>query len=135
MYKDDGAGLSGMVKGGGAGLGDAVKGEGVRQGQDTGDIDASYSYPLVDPRLEEAHDDSTVAQCTGADRSIVQPLSSHISTPSSHLIQLGKGVRCKAGQPSSPPIIINNCPMGIQYLYIAPVNLPCLQNISIYSEK
>ena len=55
MYKDDGAGLSGMVKGGGAGLGDAVKGEGVRQGQDTGDIDASYSYPLVDPRLKEAH--------------------------------------------------------------------------------
>ena len=60
MYKDEGAGLSGMVEGKGTGLGDAVKGEGVRRGQDTGDIDASYSYPLVDPRLEESHDDSTV---------------------------------------------------------------------------
>ena len=43
MYKDEEAGLSGMVEGGGAGLGDAVKGEGVRRGQDTGDIDAGYS--------------------------------------------------------------------------------------------
>ena len=59
MYKDEGAGHSGMVKDGGAGLGNAVKGEGVRRGQDTGDIDASYSYPLVHPRLEEAHGDST----------------------------------------------------------------------------
>ena len=75
MYKEEGAGFSGMVKGEGAGLGDAVKGEGVRRGQDTGDIDASYSYPLVDPRLEEAHENSTVVQCTGADRSIVQPLN------------------------------------------------------------
>ena len=48
--------------------------KGVRESQDTGDIDASYSYPLVDPRLEEAHDNSTVVQCTGADRSKVQPL-------------------------------------------------------------
>ena len=46
----------------------------MRRGQDTGDIDASYSYPLVDPRLEEAHDDGTVVQCTGADRSLVQSL-------------------------------------------------------------
>ena len=51
-----------------------MKGEDLRRGQDTGDIDASYSYPLVDPRLEEAHNDSTVVQCTGADRSKVQPL-------------------------------------------------------------
>ena len=51
-----------------------MKGEDLRRGQDTGDIDASYSYPLVDPRLEEAHNDSTVVQCTGADRSLVQPL-------------------------------------------------------------
>ena len=54
MYKDEGAGLNSRVKGGGAGLDGAVKGEG--RGQGTGDIDASYSYPLVDPRLEEAHD-------------------------------------------------------------------------------
>ena len=51
-----------------------MKGEDLRRGQDTGDIDASYSYPLVDPRLEEAHNDSTIVQCTGADRSLVQPL-------------------------------------------------------------
>ena len=76
MYKDEGAGLSGMVEGGGAGLGDAVKGEGVRRGQDTGDINATYSYPLVGPRPEEAPDidDSTVVQCTGADGSLVHPL-------------------------------------------------------------
>ena len=49
--------------------------KGVREGQDTGDIDASYSYPLVDPRLEEVHDDCTVVQCTGADHSMVQPLN------------------------------------------------------------
>ena len=63
-----------VYEGGGAGLGDAVKGEGVRRGQDTGDIDASYSYPLVDPRLEEAHGYSTVVQCTGAEHSLAQPL-------------------------------------------------------------
>ena len=76
MYKDEGAGLSGMVEGKGTGLGDAVKGEGVRPGQDTRDIDASYSYPLVDPRPEEAPDidDSTLVQCTGADGSLVHPL-------------------------------------------------------------
>jgi hypothetical protein len=51
-----------------------VKGEGVRQGQDTGDTDGCYSYPLVDPRLEEAPDIdySTVVQSTGADRSLEQ---------------------------------------------------------------
>ena len=74
MYKDKGAGLSGMVEGGGAGLGDVVEGKGMRRGQDTGDIDASYSYHLVDPRLEEAHNNSTVVQCTGADHSLVQSL-------------------------------------------------------------
>ena len=76
MYKEEGAGLSGMVEGKGTGLGDAVKGEGVRTGQDTRDIDASYSYPLVDPRPEEAPDidDSTLVQCTGADGSLVHPL-------------------------------------------------------------
>ena len=76
MYKDEGAGLSGMVEGKGTGLGDAVKGEGVRPGQDTRDINASYSYPLVDPRPEEAPDidDSTLVQCTGADGSLVHPL-------------------------------------------------------------
>ena len=63
-----------MVKGGGAGLDDTVKGEGAGRGQGTRDINASYSYPLVDPRLEEANDDGTVVQCTGADRSLVQPL-------------------------------------------------------------
>ena len=65
MYKDEGAGLSSMDEGGGAGQGDEVKGEGVRRGQDTGDIDASYSYPFVDPRLEEAHDDCTVHSSAG----------------------------------------------------------------------
>ena len=60
------------MKGGGAGLGETVKGKGARRGQDTGDIDARYSYPLVDPRLEEVHDDCTVVQCTGADRFLVQ---------------------------------------------------------------
>ena len=73
--EDKGAGLRGTVEGGGVGRGDAVKGEGVRRGQDTGDIDGCYSYPLVDPRLEEVHDDGTLVQCTGADRSLVQPLN------------------------------------------------------------
>ena len=71
-YKDEGAGLSGMVKGAGAGLGGTVKGAG--RGQGTRDIDASYSYPLIDSRLEEAHNKGTVVQNTGADRSQVQPL-------------------------------------------------------------
>ena len=48
----------------------------MRPGQDTRDIDASYSYPLVDHRPEEAPDieDSTLVQCTGADGSLVHPL-------------------------------------------------------------
>ena len=73
--EDKGAGLSGTVEGGGVGRGEAVKGEGVRRGQDTGDTDGCYSYPLVVPRLEEAPDidHSTVVQCTGADRSLGQP--------------------------------------------------------------
>ena len=55
-------------------MGEAVKGKGVRQGQDTRDTDGCYSYPLVDPRLEEAPDIdySTVVQSTGADRSLEQ---------------------------------------------------------------
>ena len=73
--EDEGGGLSGMVEGGGVGQVEVVKGEGASRGQDTGDIDGCYSYPLVDPRLEEAPDidQSTVVQCTGAERSIVQP--------------------------------------------------------------
>ena len=53
-----------------------VKGKGASRGQDTGVTDGSHSYPLVDPRPEEAPDidDSTVVQCTGADRSLVHPL-------------------------------------------------------------
>ena len=43
MHKDEGAGLSGTVKGGGAGLGETVKGKGARQGQDTKDIDGTLS--------------------------------------------------------------------------------------------
>ena len=74
MYKDEGVGLKGMVKGGGVGLDETVKGEGAGRGQGTRDINASYSYPLVNPRLEEAHDEGTVVQSTGADRSPVQPL-------------------------------------------------------------
>ena len=75
--EDKGAGLRGMEEGGGVGRGDVVEGEGASRGQDTGDIDGCYSYPLVDPRLEEAPDidHSTVVQCTGAERSIVQPLN------------------------------------------------------------
>ena len=58
------------------GLDETLKGKGASRGQDTRDIDGSYSYPLVDPRPEEAPDidDSTVVQCTGADRSLVHPL-------------------------------------------------------------
>ena len=74
MYKDKGAGLNGMVKVEGAGLDETVKGEGAGRGQGTRDINASYSYPLVNHRLEEAHDDGAVVQSTGADRSPVQPL-------------------------------------------------------------
>ena len=76
MYKDGGAGLSKTVKGRGAELGKTVKGKGSSRGQDTGDIDSRYSYPLVDPRPEEAPDinDSTLLQCTGADGSLVHPL-------------------------------------------------------------
>ena len=39
------------------------------------DINGSYSYPLVDPRPEEAPDinDSTLVQSTGADGSLVHP--------------------------------------------------------------
>jgi hypothetical protein len=73
-YKDEGAGLGGMVKGGGAGLDVTVKGAGMRRDHCSEDIDTSYSYPLVNPRLVEAHDDGTVVQSTGADRSPVQPL-------------------------------------------------------------
>ena len=54
MYKEEGAGLSKAVKGGGARLGETVKGKCASPGQDTGDIVSSYSYPLVDPRPEEA---------------------------------------------------------------------------------
>ena len=54
MYKEEGAGLSKTVKGGGARLGETVKGKCVSPGQDTGDIVGSFSYPLVDPRPEEA---------------------------------------------------------------------------------
>ena len=34
---------------------------------------AGDSYPLVDPRLEEAHDDGTVVQSPGEERSLAQP--------------------------------------------------------------
>ena len=53
-----------------------MKGKGANQGQDTGDIDGSHYYPLVGPRPEEAPDidNSTVVQCTGAERSPVHPL-------------------------------------------------------------
>ena len=58
-HKDKVAGLNGRKEGGGVGRGETVKGEGASQGQDTGDIDGCYSYPLVEPRLEEVHDDGT----------------------------------------------------------------------------
>ena len=53
-----------------------MKDKGASQGQDTGVTDGSHSYPLVDPRPEEAPDidNSTVVQCTGAERSPVHPL-------------------------------------------------------------
>ena len=72
-YKDEGAGLSSMVKGGGAGLDSTVKGAGRGQCHGSKDIDTCYSYPLVDPRLVEAHDNSTLVQGTGADCSPVHP--------------------------------------------------------------
>ena len=45
-----------------------MKGKGASRGQDTGVIDGCHSYPLVDPRPEEAPDiyDSTTVQYTGA---------------------------------------------------------------------
>ena len=92
MYKDEGAGLNGMVKGGGVGLDETVKGEGAGRGKGTRDINASYSYPLVDSRLEEAHDDGTVEQSTGADRYSVQPVDMMVNPSySQHL----KGDRIK----------------------------------------
>ena len=50
--------------------------KGVGKGRDhcSEGIDTGYSYPLVDPRLVEAHNDGTVVQSTGVDRSPVQPL-------------------------------------------------------------
>ena len=66
-FRDEGAGLGGMVKAGGAGLDVTVKGAGMGRDHCSEDIDTSYSYPPVDPRLVEAHDDGTVAQSTGAD--------------------------------------------------------------------
>ena len=75
-----------MVKGRGAGLGGTVKGAGTGRGHGSKDIDTSYSYPLVDPRLVEAHDDGTLVQSTGADRSLVQPLDMMVNPPySQHL--------------------------------------------------
>ena len=44
---------------------------------------ASDSYPLVDPRLEEAHDDGTVVQSTGAERSLAKPHDLMINPPCS----------------------------------------------------
>ena len=86
IHKDEGAGLGNMVKGGGAGLDVTVKGAGTGRDHCSEDIDTSYSYPLVDPRLVEAHDDGTVVQSTGADRSPVQPLDVMVNPPySQHL--------------------------------------------------
>jgi hypothetical protein len=92
-YKDGGAGLSKMVKDGGAGPGETVKGEGASQGQDTGDIDSSHYYPLVSPRPEEAPDidNSTVVQCTGAERSPVNPLDVMNNALYSQHLEDGKG--------------------------------------------
>ena len=53
-----------------------MKGKGASRGQDTRVINGCHSYPLVDPRPEEAPDidNSTIVQCTGAERSLVHPL-------------------------------------------------------------
>ena len=53
-YKDEGAGLGGMMKGGGAGLDVTVKGVGTGRDHYSEDIDTSHSYPLAVPRLVEA---------------------------------------------------------------------------------
>ena len=66
-YKDKGAGLCGRVKGEVAGLDGTVKGAGTGRDHCSEDIDTTYSYPLVDPRLVEAHDDGTVVQSTAPD--------------------------------------------------------------------
>ena len=65
-----------------------MKGKDARQGQDTEDIRGSYSYPLVNPRPEEAPDidDSTLVQSTGTDGSLVHPLNVMDNPPySQHL--------------------------------------------------
>ena len=43
-------------------IGDSLHGDGHHGG--------GYSYPLVDPRLEKVHDDGTIVQSTGAERSL-----------------------------------------------------------------
>ena len=84
--EEEGAGLSGMVEGGGAGLAGMVKGAGTGRAHVSEDINTSDSYPLVDPRLEEAYDNGTIVQSTGADRSLVQPLDMMVNPPySQHL--------------------------------------------------
>ena len=51
-----------------------MKGAGKGRGHGSEDIDTSDSYSLVDPRLVETHDDGTLVQRTGSDRSLVQTL-------------------------------------------------------------
>ena len=72
---------------------------GAGRGHGSKDIDTSYSYPLVDPRLVEAHNDCTLVQSTGADRSPVQPLDVMVNPPySQHLTgDRIKGDRIKDG--------------------------------------
>ena len=91
-YKDRGVGLNKTVKDRGAGPGETVKGKGANQGQDTGDIDGSHYYPLVGPRPEDAPDidNSTVVQCTGAERSPVHPLDVMDNTLYSQHLEDGK---------------------------------------------
>ena len=46
-------------------IGDSLHGNGHHR--------RGYSYPLVAPRLEEVHDDGTIVQSTGVERSLAQP--------------------------------------------------------------
>ena len=95
IHKDEGEGLGDMVKGGGAGLDVAVKGAGKGRDHCSKDIDTSYSYPLVDLRLVEAHGDGTEVQSTVADRSPVQSLNVMVNPPYTQHLKHLKGDRSK----------------------------------------
>ena len=103
-----------MYKDGGAGRGDTYKVEGPgrqERGQGSEDTDSEgegagrhelneargagrrggHFYLLANPRLAEAHNDSTVVPLTGADCSAPQPLPGSNLPHSQHLSNQGRG--------------------------------------------